>query len=322
VQEGSWVWLLLVLPTLLLVAILLLVIRIKNAPEEILEPACKLEEEGDKLGGFHRVRPKSDQYDVQRKRPVVQIEVGHLPEQRPLGLELLETKVVRVHSLGEKWGFQVGDVIVEIGGVPVDTFEDLWARIQVERDRPPTRFVVERLGDRGVDADELEVANGAGKRNKSRRGSRIAPAVLDETESIEPEEHSFSASAKKWAGGSPMGSTHALPSAMVGWETWATPPRLAETDGVIIDPLPGGSPRGGASSPGGSPPSSPTNRRKAKGSETGNRADLTTTRFMRAFPETAGSKLLRAMKKKDPAASDVRWQRDAWGRHVMKVGGK
>jgi len=336
VQQGSWVWLLLVIPTLLLVAILFLVIRIKNAPQPVPEPATKLEEEGDKLGGFHRVRPKPGQFDALRKRPVVSIEVGNLPEQRPLGLELLETKVVRVHSLGEKWGFEVGDVIVEIGGVPVDTFEDLWARIQVERDRPPTKFLVERLGADGVDRDELEVANGGasagGKRARSKRrgASKIAPSeAADEAAGGKGEEHSFSASAKKWAGGSPMGSTAALPSAMVGWETWATPPRKVDVEGIIVDPLSVASPTaaaaggGGSSSPSGSVPPSPTQRRKVKESETGSRADLTTTRFMRAYPETAKSKLLRTMtKKRDPADNDVRWVRDAWGRHVLRVGGK
>lgn len=38
----------------------------------------------------------------------------------------------------------MGDVIVDIAGHPVKTFEELWDRIQVERNRPPVRFTAER----------------------------------------------------------------------------------------------------------------------------------------------------------------------------------
>jgi len=83
---------------------------------------------------------------------MVAIVVPELPQVRPLGLELLETKVIRVHAWGKKCGWEVGDVIVSINGVNVSTFEEVWQRIQVERDRPPVRFIAERHG-----ADNIEV---------------------------------------------------------------------------------------------------------------------------------------------------------------------
>merc|ERR1719468_643472 len=109
------------------------------APEPV---KTDLVEDSDRFGGFKVMHtPEEPQESA---APIVHIVLPHLPEVRPLGLELMETRVIRVHPWGAKHGFRVGDIIVDISGVAVHTFEELWQRVQIERARPPVRFSVER----------------------------------------------------------------------------------------------------------------------------------------------------------------------------------
>mmetsp|Transcript_24922 Transcript_24922/g.83111 ORF Transcript_24922/g.83111 Transcript_24922/m.83111 type:complete len:806 (+) Transcript_24922:47-2464(+) len=306
------------LPVLICACVLVAWQRL-NAREDLYEPPTKLEQENDRHGGFWRVKPKPMDDDGERKRPVVELIVGDLPQQRPLGLELLETKVIRVHSLGAKWGFQVGDMIVEIGGVSVATFEDIWNRIQVERDRCPVRFVVERCGQRAVpdaeiealEADRAEKETGRKPKKDQKKSTKVGPSPLEDIVGSEVI-HLPRSPGRHWAGANdPYGTAGSgLPSALVGWETWATAPRIADWDYLDDD---------SRSFSASSPPRSPV-RRAPKVSRT----EVTQTKFMRAFPVTAAERLKGAMKsKKDsPGASDVRWVRDAWGRHVLAIGGE
>jgi len=103
---------------------------------------ANLVEDVDRFGGF-KVMKKPEEPQEQAA-PIVHIELPHLPEVCPLGLELLETRVIQVHPWGAKHGFRVGDIIVDISGVAVHTFEEVWHRVQIERARHPERFSVER----------------------------------------------------------------------------------------------------------------------------------------------------------------------------------
>jgi len=139
------------------------------------DPKLKLEDHSDKIGRFSVIkRPPPD--DVGRKRrELVRIMVKELPEKKPLGLELQELMVIRVHGGGAKWGWQEGDLILEIGGVRVECFEDLWERIKIERGRGhPVAFLVERLGRENVDPDAAAVAAPVAK--TERKGSRRKPS--------------------------------------------------------------------------------------------------------------------------------------------------
>ncbi|CAE7210454.1 unnamed protein product [Symbiodinium natans] len=142
--EGSWVWLLLLVPCSCGLVLVVYVRRLnkKFESEQVGEGETDLGLKLDKFGFFHAY--KAENVERETNKPRVCIIMSELPDSRPLGLELLELRVVRVHPWGAKHGWQVGDIIVDIAGQPVSSFEQLWERIQVERNRPPVRFTVER----------------------------------------------------------------------------------------------------------------------------------------------------------------------------------
>jgi len=147
--EGSWVWLILIVPFFLGLFCVYLWHRAYKAAQwvDITIEGAKSDAEQifDKDGPFHICRkPDVPSELVGIKTIRVKIEVDDLPLTKPLGLELLETKVNRVHPQASKYGWQPCDVIVQVGHVPVSTFAEIWARIQVERDRLPCIFTVER----------------------------------------------------------------------------------------------------------------------------------------------------------------------------------
>jgi len=142
--QGSWVWLLLLVPCAGGI-LWFCYIRYKDRKPtldsddgEDASMGMKL----DKFGFFKSYKAENKERDD--IKPHVCIVMSELPDSRPLGLELMELRVIRVHPWGAKHGWQVGDIIVDIAGHPVKTFEELWDRIQVERNRPPVRFTVER----------------------------------------------------------------------------------------------------------------------------------------------------------------------------------
>lgn len=193
--QGWWVWLLLVVPTVVGIALVALWFRTRHLRQGVtgklranISPDC------DGYGGFLRVRPSSDG-KAQRQKPTVFIDLPELPETRPLGLELLETKVIRLHAWGQKCGFQVGDVIVDVGGVAVSTFEEIWERIQVERSRPPVRFAVERHGALEEDLQENVVP---GSPAASKTGAAVAQAPKDREQVKEANELREAAAQEAW----------------------------------------------------------------------------------------------------------------------------
>jgi len=144
VPEGWWVWLLLFLPCFWGgIGILYCKYRIdKVAPESDAHVPTTMDYENDKFGRYNVVRmPARDSDPVMPRCGIVMPE---LPAVRPLGLELVELRVIRVYPWGAKHGWKVGDIIVDIAGTQVRDFAELWDRIQVERNRPPVRFTVER----------------------------------------------------------------------------------------------------------------------------------------------------------------------------------
>jgi len=142
------------------------------------DPKNRMEREGDKLGSFNIVRrPRVDVPD--KKQSLARIIVPELAEKRPLGLELQELQVVRVHPFGEKCGWKEGDLILEIAGIEVKSFEELWDRIQIERDRAPITFIVERRGGHNVDAEAIRAVNeDAGKTKEAEKEKQEAVRKL------------------------------------------------------------------------------------------------------------------------------------------------
>jgi len=310
IPRGTWVWLILLVPSFLFCAILFICVRIRNRPRFPPDPVCKMDFDGDKLGNFWMVKPKPDESDSKFKRPVHEIVLHDIPNQRPLGIELLELKVQRLHELGEKNGWEVGDQIVEIAGVAVSTFEEFWERLQVERNRLPVRIIVQRMGEGFIDAEERAAvrqgkAEAEAERVKKRSRGSVGQAPLQEVLGAQ----------RPWGAG-PTLAEMGLPSALVGWETWAQPPAAASSS-----PSPGGpSPRlpGQPPSPGGA--SAAAASEGGRGAKAGADRNAATTRFMRSIPLTPGAKLLQAVRRKDPDAGEVRTKEDAWGRTVVQVG--
>lgn len=143
--QGSWVWLLVLVP-LAGGIVWFCYIRYKDRKPTVDsddgEDASIMGMKLDKFGFFKSYKAENKERDD--IKPHVCIVMSELPDSRPLGLELMELRVIRVHPWGAKHGWQVGDIIVDIAGHPVKTFEELWDRIQVERNRPPVRFTAER----------------------------------------------------------------------------------------------------------------------------------------------------------------------------------
>lgn len=302
IPRGIWVWLLLIVPCCIGICILFVWFRLRNEPVEILEPAQKVEKTNDNFGMYGIVKPIPAWEKKGNKKPVVFIDVGELPAQRPLGIELRELKVTRVHAGGKRWGWEVGDNIVEIAGQAVFTFEELWDRIQAERDRCPVRFIVERDGAPDLDLeDPFEPLTGPPGAEATMLPGSVPPAAGSGGQL--PAE----VAALRGAGGSslwvpgeqrdPPRGDPGLPSAVVGWEAWvAHMPEPPEEDDVLaLEQKPKRSPR---------------------------KPKSTTTAFMRAFPETAESQVKKMRQKPtDVGTRDVRYKIDAWGRQVIQVGG-
>lgn len=144
--DGWWIWLFTLIPCcfgLLGSYMIWRVFRnmVSLVPEHFGE---SMELENDKYGAFTTFRPEKRQENTDPVMPRITISMPELPLNRPLGLELVELRVVRVHPWGKRNGWMVGDIIRDIAGHPVETFEELWERLQVERNRPPVRFTVER----------------------------------------------------------------------------------------------------------------------------------------------------------------------------------
>lgn len=146
---GSWIWLILIVPFFLGLFCVYLWHRAHKAAEWVddnIEGAkTDAEQIADRFGPFHVCR-KPDKPDSlpPNQKTLVKLEIDELPMSKPLGLELNECKVARVHAQGGKNGWFVGDTIVQVGTYPVSTFEEIWQRIQIERDRLPCIFLVER----------------------------------------------------------------------------------------------------------------------------------------------------------------------------------
>jgi len=169
---GSWVWLLILIPIGCGGCFVLYIRRMnrKLDDEATAEGESVLGLKLDKFGFFHAY--KAENVEKQETVPRICIIMEDLPETRPLGLELLELRVVRVHPWGAKHGWQVGDIIVDIAGQPVSTFEELWERIQVERNRPPVRFTVERWNV-ATTAQEEAVADSRDDTVKLRKAKKL-----------------------------------------------------------------------------------------------------------------------------------------------------
>lgn len=201
IPDGSWVFLILIAFCLVWCVILVLWYRARKNAELVVHvtPSAKIDEERDRIGGWTVVRkPEKDPDESPDKLKVtVKVVVDELPNEKPLGLEMQETKVVRVLPYGARWGWQEGDVIVEIGNYPVSTFEELWQRIQVERDRVPCIFMVEREMHKEINREHVGLDKGirpeppsllqAGSRHISKlsgSGSRTSAIRHARTESM------------------------------------------------------------------------------------------------------------------------------------------
>mmetsp|Transcript_31443 Transcript_31443/g.57060 ORF Transcript_31443/g.57060 Transcript_31443/m.57060 type:complete len:793 (-) Transcript_31443:69-2447(-) len=169
-----------------------------------------LEMKNDKFGVFHAFNPEKNSELNGPDKPRICIMMPELPQNRPLGLELLELRVVRVHDWGKRHGWQVGDIIVDIGGQSVKTFEELWERIQIERNRPPVRFTVERWNILNTDQEEEAADLGSpaapGRKNratktKSDTTSKTLRQVANENNMFLPNtvgQHSLNSAAHGW----------------------------------------------------------------------------------------------------------------------------
>jgi len=156
--EGSWIWLMLLIPLFCSIGFFLYIrcLNKKFEREQVAEGDTVLGMKLDKFGFFHAY--KAENVEREETKPRICIVMSELPDSRPLGLELMELRVVRVHPWGAKHGWQVGDIIVDIAGQPVSSFEQLWERIQVERNRPPVRFTVERWNVQTTAEEEAVIA--------------------------------------------------------------------------------------------------------------------------------------------------------------------
>jgi len=202
--QGSWVWLLILVPFAVGVLFFLYICcrdRKPSADSDDGEDTSIMGMKLDKFGFFKSY--KAENREKQDNKPRVCIVMSELPDTRPLGLELVELRVVRVHPWGAKHGWQVGDIIVDIAGQPVNTFEELWERIQVERNRPPVRFTVERWNvtatveerkaadlldnQAAVKKMKRQVDEDREKRSKSRIASKqMAEAMAQQAEATKP----------------------------------------------------------------------------------------------------------------------------------------
>jgi len=152
--QGWWISLFFFAPCLCGLVFLILLRRRQVPPDDGTEGLPEtMEMKNDKFGIFHVFNPEQKD-SVDPAKPRVCIMMPELPANRPLGLELMELRVIRVHDWGRQYGWQVGDIIVDIGGQAVTTFEELWERIQVERNRPPVRFTVERWNILNTEQEE------------------------------------------------------------------------------------------------------------------------------------------------------------------------
>merc|ERR1719203_1856762 len=74
--QGIWVWLTLIIPCCIGLAIVYVWYRLRLEGEEVDEPAAKLEQEVDKMGTFNLVKATPPWVVKQKKKPWVFIDVG------------------------------------------------------------------------------------------------------------------------------------------------------------------------------------------------------------------------------------------------------
>jgi len=303
--RGIWVWLVLLVPLLIGIAIVVLWIKLMKDDDEPA-PKHEVDQTNDSFGIYNVVKPTPPWERKTNKKPVVFIDMDEMPQMRPLGLELKELKVTRVHSAGAQWGWQVGDKIVQIAGQPVHTFEELWERIQNERDRCPVRFMVER-GEETQDPIEEVFERVRLARNPAQVAPEPSPESLEAglagagaKKALPKEVAELRPPAQAWAQHdapvAPSG-TGGLPSALVGWESWAAPVESEEA------------------------PKKRHDRAEIARKAGVERSQLGTTRFMREFPLTTGERLKRTLQGRAVVGQqDVRYKVDGWGRSVVQVG--
>jgi hypothetical protein len=230
IPQGWWIGLVLLVPCLAIFSVW--AVWFYGRLKRWYQPSAEgeLEENTDKFGVFNIVRNQRDSHHKARRGQMIIIVVEDLPNIRPLGLELVETKVMRVHPRGARYGWHVGDVIVEIAGVQVNTFEDIWKRIQIERDRCPVKFVAERFDFSEAAGKPVTPDNMMGM---IRRGGQSKAKV-----SADPAA-TGTGSAALGTGSGPLSADqgpdsggNTLKGAVVGWEAWAVakaPEELVQT---------------------------------------------------------------------------------------------
>lgn len=269
--------------------------------------------ETDALGQFTAVK-KDLAYAKEERVRKVAITVDKLPERRPLGLELRELTVVRTHAPGKRMGWQVGDVILSIAGQKVETFEDLWAQIQLQRDRCPVTFIAERRGAEVLHdvADSPAAASRGGLRSAAAGGTfgdtdvrgligELDAAVAGAGDEFEP--------------GDSSGDDKVHPFAMQAMD-------LSRVDGPVTIALP----------PEPKAPKIETRDPKPNILERPKKVlpyDKGSSAFESSFPEMEAIEAQAANEgrpapKKFPkpwesSKAEVRWVRDAWGRQTQTV---
>lgn len=204
IGRGSWVWLLLLIPISIGFAVLAFWYYGRLAGWHVPEGDDTMHHTSDKWGIFNIVRNTRSHHEKQIKGELVIIIMEDLPKIRPLGLELLETKVMRVHPRGAKFGWHVGDVIREVAGNEVYSFEEIWKRIQIERDCCPVKFLVERFdwsADAARPTTPPEMKAIKAMQRGAKANNKVGPLPANNATGT-------------------LGDT-GLPSSVVGWETWA-----------------------------------------------------------------------------------------------------
>jgi len=184
------IWLFIAVPCCCSLCVICNLRRVRTFQEDYIDPPLPkddpmmpIEHNLDKLGSFHVIKKPAPLHDpLPKKRNCHRIVVREMPEKRPLGLELQETLVIRVHPWGERWGWKEGDLIIQIGGVEVLNFEELWKQIQDQKENMPITFMVERLGENAVSWDARNTANPGPpppkkKIRQSRQNSKVAPST-------------------------------------------------------------------------------------------------------------------------------------------------
>jgi len=204
--DGWWIWFFTIIPCCMGLLGSYVLWRVFSTMASIVPEhfGDTMELENDKFGTYANFKPEKREYTTDPVMPRIPIVMPELPLHRPLGLELVELRVVRVHAWGKRNGWMVGDIIRDIAGHPVDTFEELWERIQVERNRPPVRFTAERWNI--LPSQEELAAVHAGSKSESKVAIDAAPEIYGQDS--QHHEKSFPRA---------MGA-NGLPSNIHGWD--------------------------------------------------------------------------------------------------------